>query len=487
MLQGIDPEYQKQVASVLKWLAFSIRPLLLDELAEVFILDHEKDVPFDENDRLFTVEEVLTYLPRLVTEVPTFNYYGYRSVRNGTNVTEIRFAHFSIKEYLSSSRICWEYYSTPEQTTHLHISECCLAYHLQLSESITVTEDNLRRYTLWKYAAQYLASHLEKVALQSWTVSVTNRVKRMFASRSQSLLNMVRIGSHDGEWRRDWKITPDKLASPLYYAVSMGAFQLTSLLIHNNADINEAPPTASDDTILQGAIYRKHKAIIKLLLEHNADVNAQGGYYGNALQEAAIAGDLEVVRLLLDNGTTINPQGRCREERCVGQVPLRSGAQVNAEGGCLGTALQAAAVFGKLDILQLLLDRGADINTKGGRYGTALQAAASRGYLDILQVLFDNGADVNAKGGSYGNALQAAVARDRLDIVEVILARGANIDPPGLEWEQLIARVRKNRGDQGADRLRKLQEDPTGYIEWRRRREREEDGENRGQIILRNG
>jgi ankyrin repeat protein len=265
---------------------------------------------------------------------------------------------------------------------------------------------------------------------------------------------MVRIGSHDGEWRRDWKITPDKLASPLYYAVSMGAFQLTSLLIHNNADINEAPPTASDDTILQGAIYRKHKAIIKLLLEHNADVNAQGGYYGNALQEAAIAGDLEVVRLLLDNGTTINPQGRCREERCVGQVPLRSGAQVNAEGGYLGTALQAAA---------------------------------SRGYLDILQVLFDNGADVNAKGGSYGNALQAAVARDRLDIVEVILARGANIDPPGLEWEQLIARVRKNRGDQGADRLRKLQEDPTGYIEWRRRREREEDGENRGQIILRNG
>ena len=63
MLQGIDPEYQKQVASVLKWLAFSIRPLLLDELAEVFILDHEKDVPFDENDRLFTVEEVLSYLP----------------------------------------------------------------------------------------------------------------------------------------------------------------------------------------------------------------------------------------------------------------------------------------------------------------------------------------------------------------------------------------------------------------------------------------
>jgi hypothetical protein len=416
MLQGIDPEYEKQVASVLKWLAFSLRPLLLDELAEIFILDHEKAVPFDETDRLFTIEEVLTYLPGLVTKVPIAHYYEYRSVRYGTNVTEIRFAHFSIKEYLSSSRIGRKYYSTPEQTTHLHISECCLAYHLQLSESMLVTEDKLRRYALWEYAAQYWLDHLEKVGLESWTTSVTDHAKRVFTTRSQGLLNMVRVYNPDYEGEV-WKKTPDDLRSPLYYAAVTGAFQLTSLLIHDGADINEVPLTASDDAVLQGAIYHKHKAIVKLLLEHGADVNAQGGGLGNSLQQAVCAEDKDVVQLL-----------------------IRNGAQVNAEGGTYGTALQAAAYLGNLDILQLLLDNSADVNVKGGR---------------------------------YGNALQVAVAGDEIDIAELLLARGANVDSPGLEWEQLIAQVRKEAGDKRVDRLYKFQENPTGYIEWRRREPRE--------------
>jgi ankyrin repeat protein len=33
---------------------------------------------------------------------------------------------------------------------------------------------------------------------------------------------------------------------------------------------------------------RGHEAIVKLLLEKGADVNAQGGLYGNALQAASV-------------------------------------------------------------------------------------------------------------------------------------------------------------------------------------------------------
>jgi hypothetical protein len=362
MLQGIDPEYEKRVASVLKWLAFSLRPLFLDELAEIFILDHEKAVPFGESDRLFTIEDVLTYLPGLVTKVPIASYRNYHSVRNGMNVIEIRFAHFSIKEYLSSDRIARDYYSTPEQTTPLHISECCLTYHLQLSESILATEDYLRRFVLWEYAAQYWLVHLEKVALESWTISVTDRAKRTFAAKPHSLLNMDRIGNYRRTY--SWKTTMDRLKSPLFYATSMGAFQLTSLLIHNGADINEVSPAASTETLLQEAIFRKHKAIIKLLLEQGADVNAQGGQYGNALQEAVIRRGEDVVQLL-----------------------IRNGAQVNATGGYYGTALQGAVFMRNLNISQLLLDSDADVNVKSGVYGNALQAAVAKDELDIAELL----------------------------------------------------------------------------------------------------
>jgi ankyrin repeat protein len=41
---------------------------------------------------------------------------------------------------------------------------------------------------------------------------------------------------------------------------------------------------------------------VRLLLGHGVDVNAQGGFYGNALQAASVVGNLELVRLLQDHG-----------------------------------------------------------------------------------------------------------------------------------------------------------------------------------------
>ncbi|TKW49940.1 hypothetical protein CTA1_10836 [Colletotrichum tanaceti] len=40
--------------------------------------------------------------------------------------------------------------------------------------------------------------------------------------------------------------------------------------------------------------------IVKKLLHQGADVNAQGGYYGNSLQAATIGGHQDIVQLLLD-------------------------------------------------------------------------------------------------------------------------------------------------------------------------------------------
>ncbi|PWO15022.1 hypothetical protein PtrARCrB10_12117, partial [Pyrenophora tritici-repentis] len=53
-----------------------------------------------------------------------------------------------------------------------------------------------------------------------------------------------------------------------------------------------------------------HEAIVKLLLNKGADVNAQGGEYGNALQAASAGGHEAIVKLLLDKGAGVNAQGR---------------------------------------------------------------------------------------------------------------------------------------------------------------------------------
>lgn len=42
--------------------------------------------------------------------------------------------------------------------------------------------------------------------------------------------------------------------------------------------------------------------VVQLLLNQGADVNAQGGEYGNALQAASVGVNKEVAQILLDRG-----------------------------------------------------------------------------------------------------------------------------------------------------------------------------------------
>jgi ankyrin repeat protein len=62
-------------------------------------------------------------------------------------------------------------------------------------------------------------------------------------------------------------------------------------------------------------------------------------------------------------------------------------------------------------VVKKLLDKGADVNAQGGHFGNALQAALCGGHEQVVKKLPDKGADVNAQGGQYGNALQAASSR----------------------------------------------------------------------------
>jgi hypothetical protein len=198
---------------------------------------------------------------------------------------------------------------------------------------------------------------------------------------------------------------------------------------------------------LQTVIRDGHESALRLMLDAGADVNAQGGEYGNALQAAAL-GDEEIVKILLNAGADVNAQGgeygnalqaaAVRSNKETIKMLLYAGADVNAQGGYCGNALQAAAAYARhKEIVEILLNAGADVNAQGGQYGTALQAAAL-GDEEIVKILLNAGADVNIQGGHYGNALQTAVIRGKRGIVKILLNAGADVNAQGGKYKTAL-------------------------------------------------
>ncbi|CZR67570.1 uncharacterized protein PAC_17469 [Phialocephala subalpina] len=448
IFQSIKPKYRKPVANILKWLAFSRRTLSVGELADIFILDHDRKPPFDEGDRLNLPESVLKYLPSLVTKASGSLYYTRAIKRSG----KVRLAHFSIKEYLISPRMAQgpaKYFSTTETEAHLHISKACLAYHLHLSATILVTEEQCEHFTLWKYAAERWSEHLEQVPRASWSPLATDMASQVLTPSSQNLLNIIRICSPDYYPLEQWdKNFPP---APLYYVASLGAAQLTELLLDKKVNIDEPSPASENGFALIAAADREHAHIVKLLLDRGANINVQEHFRGSALHAAVYRENKSTVQLLLDRG-----------------------ADVNAQGGYVGSALQAAVYYRNKSILQLLIDRGAQVNVQGGEFGSALTTAVFVGSKRIIRLLLDGGADINAKTGiSYGNALYAAIATDNIECAELLISRGAKVWPTGQELENEFQRIEEEMEKREVVKLRKFQDDASGYIAAAKAVERE--------------
>jgi ankyrin repeat protein len=89
--------------------------------------------------------------------------------------------------------------------------------------------------------------------------------------------------------------------------------------------------------------------------------------------------------------------------------------------------LISAAIEGNDEAVLSLIDKGADIDIKSDRTGqTPLMAAATYGHLTILNVLIEMGVDLNAKSKNGSTALMLAAAEGHTEIVITLLDKGAD-------------------------------------------------------------
>ncbi|KAI0098732.1 hypothetical protein GGR51DRAFT_421871 [Nemania sp. FL0031] len=146
--------------------------------------------------------------------------------------------------------------------------------------------------------------------------------------------------------------------TPIILATEMGYIDIVRLFLDSGADpyfiLEEAKAPSRRWTVVDRALLQN----------------------ATALEVAAFKGHLNIVELLLNRGG-IDPS-----------IQMRSAIE----------ALQIVASLGNLNIVRLLMNWGVDVNAKAmnGEGLTALEGAAINGRLDTVQFLLENGAKVDA-------------------------------------------------------------------------------------------
>ncbi|CAK4438157.1 unnamed protein product [Aphanomyces euteiches] len=191
----------------------------------------------------------------------------------------------------------------------------------------------------------------------------------------------------------------DKTA--LYWASARGNLEIVKILLEKKAKasiVNE-----NCETPLFRAIVEGHFDIVVALLEaSDPSVNKANYEDATPLHEASKKGKLDIVKLLLDHGADVD--------------------STDQDGF---TALEWASYNGYFEIVKILLHHDASVNTADKDGMTALMWATRFKYDEIVNELLTHGASVNLAERNGYTALHWAANFGHVDIVENLLAHGS--------------------------------------------------------------
>ncbi|CAF0769081.1 unnamed protein product [Adineta ricciae] len=160
------------------------------------------------------------------------------------------------------------------------------------------------------------------------------------------------------------------------------------------------------------------------------------------IHEAAVVGNIEILKLLIDNGVDVNLkdaknfrpihyaawQGRTEAVF----ILLRYGANVNEQSLNGDTPLHLASQYGHLEIAQLLLFHQADPTLLNRRLLTPLELACEQGHIHVVNTLLHNPSCqqmiLNQIYNEQHTPLHLAAKNGHTDIVRLLLLNGIDIN-----------------------------------------------------------
>ena len=410
VLREINKANREHARRLLQCLTVALRPLRVEELAEVLAIDfnapaHGGIPQLNPNWRWADHHQaVLSTCSSLIAIVDD----GLSKV--------VQFSHFSVKEYLTSDRLAHSSgdvsrYHIDLEPAHTILAQACLGVLLRLDDS--VIKDNAGGNPLVKYAARHWFDHAR---FENVVSRIRDAMEYFFDADKPHWAAWCKVQMVDKSWDQ-FRVDERVDASPLYYASLGGFYDLAEHLVgkhpeHINARSGQmvAP--------LVAALCGKHFEVAELLHRYGADINVRSSSENTPLRAACHNGSPDIVEWLLNHKADVNAQG------FHGYTPLHS-----------------AAHKGHLQMSQMLMEHNADIHNRNEFGETPLHVAASpRVMLDhvvIMQVLLDHGADPNARDGDGSTPLHCSSWRQKknyasnigtVEGTRLLLKHGATID-----------------------------------------------------------
>lgn len=377
--------------SILRWVAFAIRPLTIEELTEALLIideDGQDSLDIDDYPDAFDNEyvdiQILEVCGSLLeVRQPTDNTEG---TSNDFGQLTVHLVHFSAREYVSTRLpvptgllLCNAGLQVSREASHKNfLAKLCLRYILLENTwqdacilDGHVEQDLFIPRTFRRYACSAWLQHrtLDGPGYEE----VTKLVKSLF---DQDNPNFDSWRTSYLELDSESRLAPDgDLVEPSVRLVLAAKLGLRDLVVHLL------------DTV-------------GLDLDH-ADELDRGR---TALMEACESGHMHVARDLLDRGAKL--------------IVAKDGR----------TPLMSAIMSGSKELAQLLISRGADGLDVDEDGWTALHYAALYGHGNVVKSLIESGHDVNFTDMDGISVLARAARAGRFEIVELLLQVGASVD-----------------------------------------------------------